>query len=109
MATTTSPAAERFAAALNEKFPVVNSWDESFGTTAGQKFDRITRQRDGVDRSVHAFVERSTGRLVKAAGWKAPAKLVDGSLQSKYDLSDEDEFKAAVAAADRHGGYLYIR
>lgn len=101
--------AQRYAAALNEKFPVVNAWDQSFGFTEGQRFDRVTRQRDGVDRSVHAFVEKSTGKLVEAAGWKAPAKLSSGELQSKFNLSTPEGFAEAVAAADPFTSYLYVR
>ena len=108
MATTTSTYAQEFADRMNVKFPVVNSWDENYGTTAGPKFDRITRVRDGRSVSVHAFVERATGKLVKAAGWKAPAKRADGTLQSQFDLSTPEGMDAAVEAADRHGAYLYI-
>lgn len=98
-----------FAKALNEKFPVVNPWDDSFGITEGAKFDRITRERDGQARSVHAFVEKSTGKLVKAAGWKAPAKRSSGELQSKFNLSTPEGFAEAVEAADQYGSYLYVR
>lgn len=101
--------AARYAAALNEKFPVVQAWDQSFGFTSGKRFDRITRQRDGKDRSVHAFVERSTGKLIKAAGWTAPAKLSNGELQSQYNLSTPEGFAEAVAAADPYTSYLYVR
>ena len=101
--------AEAFAEALNKKFPVVNTWDETYGVTEGKKYDRITKVRDGQHRSVHAFVERSTGRLIKAAGWKAPAKLSTGELQSKFNLAEEIDFALAVSAADPYGSYLYVR
>lgn len=100
-------AAEDFVNALNIKFPVIESYDEAFGIVPGRKFIKIVREREGQARSVFAFVEVETGKLVKAAGWKAPAKRVDGSLQSKYDLSvDLDQ---AVQDADRYGSFLYIR
>ncbi len=101
--------AKAYAEALNAKFPVENPWDEEYGYTEGQKFDRITRVRDGKDRSVHAFVERSTGKLVKAAGWKAPARISTGELQSQFNLSTPEGFWAAVDAADPYGAYLYVR
>jgi hypothetical protein len=40
-----------------------------------QKRDRIVR-----DDSVHCFVDRETGAILKAAGWKAPAKGARGSI-----------------------------
>lgn len=81
----------------------------------GAKFDRIVIRanmsgaHDEGQRSVHAFVERATGRLVKPASWRSPAKRKDGSLQSKYDLSDTADFATAVLNADPYGSYLYIR
>lgn len=99
--------AEDFATALNEKFPVVQSFDESFGITRGRKFSKIVRIRDGRPVSVFAFVELETGKLVKAAGWNAPAKLVTGELQSRYNL--DTEFDAAINHADQFGSFLYVR
>lgn len=97
-----------FAAALNEKFPKENPWDRTFGVVEGKVYDKITYvNQDGRDESVHAFVEKSTGKLAKAAGWKAPAKRVTGELQSKFNLSTPEGFAEAVAAADRFTGYLY--
>lgn len=82
----------------------------AFTVEEGQKFDRIVQQHDDDEqRSVHAFVERSTGKLIKASGWKAPAKRSDGELQSQFNLSTPSGFAEAVSAADKHGGYLYLR
>jgi hypothetical protein len=82
----------------------------------GRKFDRLVishhyedPNRRGRGRSVHAFVERATGLLIKDAGWKAPAKRADGSWQSKFDLSVPSEMAEALAVADPYGGYLYLR
>lgn len=52
-------------------------------------------------RSVHSFVDVNTGDLLKAAGWKAPAKGVRFNL-----VRDMDTVKAV---ADPYGSYLYIR
>ena len=41
--------------------------------TTGPKYVRIIRG-GSVGKAVHCFVERSTGSIWKAAGWKAPAK-----------------------------------
>jgi hypothetical protein len=82
----------------------------------GKKFDRIVisfstgrEEANGrrPQRSVHAFVEKATGRLCKSAGWRAPAKRSNGDLQSKYNLTTD--MALAVHDADPYGGYLYIR
>ncbi len=73
----------------------------------GQKFDRIVQQYQGSpQRSVHAFVEKSTGKLIKAASWKAPAKDKNG-LAYRYDLSTPEGFLEALYNSSFSGGYLY--
>lgn len=99
--------AEAFANALNEKF----SNDYEFSVEAGIKFDKIVQSyKKSVNgyssRSVHAFVEKSSGDLIKAAGWKTPAKLKSG-WATRYNLITE--FDKAVEEADQFGGYLYQR
>jgi len=115
--------AQEFAIALEDKFNdpegeqrkrFPNSVYE-LEVEPGQKFDRIVisytiGQRtvnQKPQRSVHAFVEKSTGRLCKSAGWRAPAKRSNGDLQSQYNLTTD--FALAVHDADPYGGYLYIR
>ena len=92
--------AQKFADALNEKFE-----GKEITVMAGRKFDRIVTAYPGehLSRSVHAFVERETGLLFKAAGWSAPAK------GARYDLNSEENFARTVELADPHGGYLYQR
>lgn len=102
--------AGKFATELENKFG--ETW--SFAVEHGRKFDRIVQSYVastgyGSGAHVHAFVERQTGKLVKAAGWNAPAKYVGGVLASKYNLSDETEYMVAVHESDAHGGYLYAR
>lgn len=97
--------AEAFANALNEKFS-----DYEFSVDAGLKFDKIVqvyvKYGNSRQRSVHAFVEKSSGDLIKAAGWKTPAKLKSG-WATRYNLITE--FEKAVEEADSSGGYLYQR
>ena len=90
----------KFAEALNEKFE-----GKEVTAMAGRKFDRVVIAYPGESqsRSVHGFVERETGKLFKAAGWKVPAK------NARYDLSTDESFAQTVALADPHGGYLYQR
>jgi len=73
----------------------------------GKKYDRIV-QHNGYSGggSVHAFVEQSTGKLIKAAGWVAPAKDKNG-LAYRYDLSTLEGFRLALHNADDYGRYLY--
>jgi hypothetical protein len=82
--------------------------DYDFTVEHGKKFDRIvqTNRRFGTSRMVHAFVERTTGKLIKPSGWSAPQKDVDG-LAYRYDLSTPEGFAEAVFASDPHGSYLY--
>ena len=40
----------------------------------GRKYIRIVCEQYGSSRHVHCFVERDTGLIWKAAGWKAPAR-----------------------------------
>lgn len=118
-----STLSEQFAQALQDKFEVARRRDirrevkyaehrkfTHFSVQSGPKFDRIVQEQEGdmYGGSVHAFVEKSTGKLVKASGWKAPAKRANGELQSKFDLSTPSGFKAALEAADLHGSYLYL-
>ena len=69
----------------------------------GAKFTRVVMgvMRDGAltDRSVHAFVDNTTGDLFKAAGWKAPAKGARYNLLTEMDV--------VKANFDWAGSYLY--
>jgi hypothetical protein len=48
----------------------------------GRKYTRIVAARAGDKHStrVHCFVEIATGSIMKAAGWKAPAKHARGNI-----------------------------
>ena len=45
----------------------------------GKKYKRIVRTGPG-ETSVHCFVHAETGDVLKAAGWKAPAKGARGNI-----------------------------
>ena len=53
-----------------------------FGIEEGKKFARITRTSFG-QKSVHCFVEISTGDIYKASSYKIPAKGVRGNVNSE--------------------------
>lgn len=105
------PVSLDYAAALDEKFHAPDfphaAYHGHYAVMAGQKYDRIIEERANGTRSVHAFVERSTMKLIKAAGWVGPAKNHRGELSYRYDISDNEGFDLAVEAADPHGSYLY--
>lgn len=107
------PVSLDFAEALDHKFHDPDypyaQYIGSFAVLAGQKFDKIIIEQDNGTRSVHAFIERSTQRLIKAAGWQAPQKRADGTLAVRFDLSTPEGFMEALSAADANGGYLYAR
>jgi hypothetical protein len=66
-----------------------------------RKYWRIVMNTGG--RSVHAFLDPSTGDVLKAAGWKSPAKGV------RYNLLDDESFASMLEALDPFGAYLYQR
>ena len=68
-----------------------------YGIESGSKYDRITITNYG-SRSVHAFVEKKTGHVYKAAGWAQPAKGVRFT-----------DVLVAAEASDRFGNYLYAK
>jgi hypothetical protein len=104
IATFTAPAlaglseSEWFARELSNQFSLGG---HSFRVEEGRKYDRIVHESFVCSASVHAFVERSTGHVLKAATWKAPARGV------RYT-----NVAAAVEAASQTssgwaGAYLY--
>ena len=80
----------------------------TFAVVPGRKFDKILQSygKTGHHGSVHAFVERATGKLIKPASWSSPQKGVNG-LAYRYDLSTPEGFARAVEKSDPYGSYLY--
>jgi len=100
--------AVNFAHDLSEKF----TGEQIFYVEKGRRFDRIVVESalyGSNNRSVHAFVERATGDLIKAASWKAPQKNADGTFAVRYNLATEEGYKDALEASNWSGGYLYAR
>lgn len=99
-----------FADACNEKFyPDGIQEDRAFYAEVtplrGRKFWRICHGS-----SVFAFFEIATGKIIKPAGWKAPAKRANGELQSKFTITTPDEARELVEQhVDQFGGFLYVR
>lgn len=76
-----------------------------FITQTGSKNIKIVERRDGGRDSgaVYCFIEKDTGIILKAAGWKAPAKGARGSIWN--DACDVGPDKPCNV----HGGGLYAR
>ena len=92
--------ADEFVALMTAKFKDASEFvSNQFRVMPGRKYDRIVADNvKGTSAHVHAFIERETGYVYKAAGWNAPAK------DPRYLTVEE-----AAEAADLHGGYLYKR
>ena len=80
-----------------------NSDPYKFYIQSGRKYHRIMMETNGGSESVHAFVDKKTGDLYKAASFKAPAKIV------RYNLLEIASREECFSRADWAGGYLYIR
>lgn len=65
---------------------------------AGSKFIRVVHGTKG-SHSVYCFVEKATGNILKAAGWKAPAKGARGNIYKPE----------TYAGADLYTSWLYLR
>jgi hypothetical protein len=83
-----------------------------FTVEYGQKYDKIVQNyKDSVHTSggsVHAFIERTTGKLIKAATWNSPQRDKDG-LAYRYDISTPEKLQQAINISDPYGSYLYKR
>lgn len=77
--------------------------DETVEFIPGRKYGKVvfTSNPPRIGRSVHSFVDLSTGDLLKAAGWAAPAK------GARYNLVAQLE--TVLKEADAYGSYLYKR
>jgi len=69
----------------------------------GRKYHKIIMQYENGSESVHAFVDKKTGEVYKAASWKSPAKGV------RFNLLVIKEREWLLEHADWAGGYLYAR
>ena len=69
----------------------------------GRKYHKLMMETSTGSRSVHAFVDKKTGEVYKAASFKSPAKGV------RYDLRIIEQREWLLQHADWAGGYLYAR
>ena len=76
--------------------------DYNFFPESGKKYHKIVMDANG-SRSVHAFVDKKTGSVLKSASWKAPAK------GERYNLLIIKDREWLFENADWSGSYLYRR
>ena len=91
---------------LMEDFKRRNNGRDSgykFYIESGRKYHKLIMETEAGSRSVHAFVDKKTGEVYKAASFKAPAKIV------RYNLLSIKSREECFERADWAGGYLYIR
>ena len=69
----------------------------------GKKYHKVIMVYCGSSRSVHAFVDKNTGSVLKSASWKAPAK------GERYNLLIIKDREWLFENASWCGGYLYRR
>jgi len=74
--------------------------DYDFYIQSGRKYHKIMMNAAG-SHSVHAFVDKKTGELYKAASFKQPAKGV------RFDLRIITQREEVLEKCDWAGGYLY--
>ena len=73
----------------------------SYALISGRKYHKVMQCVDGQTESVHAFIDRKTGEVYKAASYKAPAKGV------RFNLLIIQEREFVLENCDWAGGYLY--
>ena len=80
-----------------------NSWclPYKFVIESGRKYHKIVMETESKSRSVHAFVDKKTGEVYKAASFKGPAKHV------RFDLRLIKDREWLYENADWAGSYLY--
>ena len=74
-----------------------------FYIESGRKYHKIIMETGGGSRSVHAFVDKKSGDVYKAASFKAPAKGI------RFNLCIMSDREWLFENADWAGSYLYIK
>ncbi len=78
-----------------------NGRNYSYALISGRKYHKVMQCVDGQTESVHAFIDKKTGEVYKAASIKAPAKGV------RFNLLIIQEREFVLENCDWAGGYLY--
>lgn len=76
----------------------------AWGYDVGTKYVRVwiqSKDSHVTNKTVHSFVDKTNGDLLKPASWRAPAKGVRFNLVTDWDT--------IVQVSDPYGSYLYMR
>ena len=87
--------------ALTQDAPQTGSNYGFYLDSMGRKYHKIFMTINGKRDSIHAFIDKKTGELYKAASIKAPAKGV------RFNLLIIEEREFVLENCDWAGGYLY--
>lgn len=71
----------RHNAGLRAAYPDCEANHETVAAMPGKKYARLVTQRDGTNRSAMGFIDLTNGDILKADGWKAPAKHARGNIR----------------------------
>ena len=86
----------------NKRIEEIKNGDHyKFTIEEGRKYLKIMQTDTSGGGAVHAFVDKKTGELYKAASYKAPAKGV------RFDLRLIQQREWVLENCDWAGGYLY--
>ena len=86
----------------NKRIKEIQNGDHyKFVVESGRKYHKIVQTDKSGGGSVHAFVDKKTGEVYKAASYRAPAKGV------RYDLRLIEQREWLFKNADWAGSYLY--
>ena len=86
----------------NDRIEAIKNGDHyKFVVESGRKYHKIVQTDNSGCQSVHAFVDKKTGELYKAASWRGPAKDV------RFDLRLIQQREWVLENCDWAGGYLY--
>jgi hypothetical protein len=92
----------------NEKNSAKNCYNYVFEVQTGPKNVRIVRrelwkgQTEPTNGSVHCFIDKATGNIKKADGWKKPAPQIRGSIFN-------EGFDIGIGKAVGEYGAAYLR
>ena len=76
--------------------------DYDFTFESGRKYHKVIMNANG-SRSVHCFIDKKTGSVLKSASWKSPAK------GERYNLLIIKDREWLMENADWASSYLYAR
>lgn len=79
-----------------------NGVDHEYYLESGRKYYKLIH-KDNNSRSVHCFIDKSTGDVYKSASWQSPAKGV------RYNLLDDNSRELCYRDCDPFGSYLYAK